>query len=116
MVRKKKYRKLQNRPVVVARDFGDGRVATRVSHFVVKAGKRRWAVSSRFYHPLTGKFDGFMVDSGPHRTKKVAKVAARWYNRHVFPWNWWMVTPDSVREKARESGIIVRIVKERNNG
>lgn len=100
-------------PVVVVKDLGDGRMATHISYFAIKAGKRRWAASSRFYNPVTGKFDGTLVDRGLYRTKKGAEAAVRWYNRHAFPWNWWMVTPDYVREKARESGVIVRIVKER---
>ena len=107
-------KKLQDRPVVVVKDLDDGRVATRVRHFVVKAGKRRWAVSSRFYNPVAGKFDDFMMDCGPYRTKKGAEEAARWYNRYMFPENWWIITPDYVREKARESGVIVRIVKEKH--
>lgn len=101
-------------PVVVVKDLGDGRMATRVSHFVVRAGKRRWAVSSRFYNPVAGGFEGFVVDRGPYRTKKGAEESASWYNRHVFPGNWWMITPDYVRKTARESGIIVRIVKEKH--
>lgn len=100
-------------PVVVVKDLGDGRVATRISYLTVKAGKRRWAVSSRFYNPVTGKFDD-VLHNVQYRMKKAAKVVACWYNRHVFRWDWWMVTPDYVREKARESGIIVRIVKEKH--
>lgn len=99
--------------VVVVKDLGDGRMATRISHLVVRAGKRRWAVSSRFYNPVMGEFDAILVDRGPYRTKKAAKRAARWLDRHMFPWNWWMVTLGYARRKARESGVIVRVMKER---
>lgn len=100
-------------PVVVVKNLGDGRVATRKSHFAVKLEKRKWAVSAKFYNPVTGRFDYLLVERSTYRTRKAAEKAAEWYDRNTALWNWWCISPDYVREKARESGVIVRIFRER---
>ena len=104
-------------PVVVVKDYGDGRVGTRAHRRLVRTARGRWGVETEFYNPVAGAMERCRIAwfKWKVRTRKAAEAAARPALK-TKGWNWWYCSPERVRAGARAAGFIARIVKERKNG
>lgn len=97
------------RPVVVVKDLGDCRIATKVHVRLRRNAARRWQVDGEFYNPITGVLDStaYCCLLGRIRSKKAAAAAAKPFAAKVAGWNWWYCSAQYAREVARNKGVFM---------
>ena len=90
----------------------DGRMATVTRIVVRRASRGRWGVFGECYNLVSGGFESnrHWLFTWRVRTKREARRICRSHLRPSY-WVWWWTTPESVRRKAKEVGVRVRIVK-----
>ena len=104
----------RDRPVVVVKDLGDCRIATKVHARLRRNAAGYWQVDGEFYNPITGVLDSTAYCSllGRKRSRKAAVAAAKPFAAKVTGWNWWYCSVQYAREVARNKGVfMLRITK-----
>jgi len=102
------------RAMVVVKDLGDCRIATKVHVRLRRNTAGRWQVDGEFYNPITGVLDStaYCCLLGRIRSRKAAAAAAKPFAAKVAGWNWWSCSVQYAREVARNKGLfILRITK-----